>query len=194
MKKLLIATVGLASTLFAVLPAQADWVVDEASRIGFVSIKNNVVGENNAFERVSGRISGAGAVAVNIDLTSVETGVGIRNERLQKMLFNVASFPKATVSAQLTQDQLNALESGGSAAAPVLVAVTLHGNTVSKMADLAAARTGDTVRVTTTQPIVISASEFGLEAGVAALQSIAGLNAISRSIPVTVDLQLIAAD
>ena len=50
------------------------------------------------------------------------------------------------------------------------------------------------MRVTTTQPIVISASEFGLEAGVAALQSIAGLNAISRSIPVTVDLQLIAAD
>ena len=176
------------------LPAQADWVVDEASRIGFVSIKNNVVGENNAFERVSGRISGAGAVAVNIDLTSVETGVGIRNERLQKMLFNVASFPKATVSAQLTQDQLNALESGGNAAASVAVAVTLHGNTVSKMADLTAARTGDTVRVTTTQPIVISASEFGLEAGVAALQSIAGLNAISRSIPVTVDLQLIAAD
>lgn len=194
MKKLLIATVGLASTIFAVLPAQADWVVDEASRIGFVSIKNNVVGENNAFERVSGRISGAGAVAVNIDLTSVETGVGIRNERLQKMLFNVASFPKATVSAQLTQDQLNALESGGNAAASVLVTVTLHGDTVSKKAELAAARTGDTVRVTTTQPIVISASEFGLEAGIAALQSIAGLNAISRSIPVTVDLQLIAAD
>ena len=194
MKKLLIATAGLASTVFAVLPAQADWVVDEASRIGFVSIKNNVVGENNAFERVSGRISGAGAVAVNIDLTSVETGVGIRNERLQKMLFNVASFPKATVSAQLTQDQLNALESGGSAAASVSVAVTLHGNTVSKKAELAAGRTGDTVRVTTTQPIVISASEFGLEAGVAALRSIAGLNAISRSIPVTVDLQLIATD
>jgi hypothetical protein len=78
--------------------------------------------------------------------------------------------------------------------ASVSVAVTLHGNTVSKKAELAAARAGDTVRVTTTQPIVISASEFGLEAGVAALQSIAGLNAISRSIPVTVDLQLSAAD
>ena len=194
MKKLLIATAVFATTIFAVLPAQADWVVDEASRIGFVSIKNNVVGENNAFERVSGRISSAGAVAVNIDLTSVETGVGIRNERLQKMLFNVASFPKATVSAQLTQEQLNALESGGSAAASVSVALTLHGNTVSKKVELTAARKGDTVRVTTTQPIVISASEFGLEAGVAALQSIAGLNAISRSIPVTVDLQLIAAD
>ena len=194
MKKLLIATAVFATTIFVVLPAQADWVVDEASRIGFVSIKNNVVGENNAFERVSGRISSAGAVAVNIDLTSVETGVGIRNERLQKMLFNVASFPKATVSAQLTQEQLNALESGGSAAASVSVALTLHGNTVSKKVELTAARKGDTVRVTTTQPIVISASEFGLEAGVAALQSIAGLNAISRSIPVTVDLQLIAAD
>ena len=48
------------------------------------------------------------------------------------------------------------------------------------------------VRVTTTQPIVITAAEFDLEAGVAALQQIAGLNAISRSIPVTVDLKLSA--
>ena len=51
---------------------------------------------------------------------------------------------------------------------------------------------GGDVRVTTTQPIVITAQEFGLEAGVAALQQIAGLNAISRSIPVTVDLRLTA--
>ena len=37
---------------------------------------------------------------------------------------------------------------------------------------------------------MLSAAEFGLESGVAALQQIAGLNAISRSIPVTVDFTL----
>ena len=36
--------------------------------------------------------------------------------------------------------------------------------------------------------------EFGLEGGVAALQKIAGLNAISRVIPVTVALQLVPAN
>lgn len=189
MKALLIATT-LMTAAFVALPAQADWSINDTSRIGFVSIKNNVIGENNAFQRVSGGISDTGAVTVNIDLTSVETGVGIRNERLQKMLFDVANFPQATVSAQLSDDQLMTLKSGGSVAEFVSVSVALHGNTVSKQVELAAIKTGDTIQVTTTQPVVITASEFGLEAGVAALQQIAGLNAISRSIPVTVDLQL----
>lgn len=192
MRTLLIATTAFMTTALAVIPAQADWSVNDASRVGFVSIKNNVIGENNAFERVSGGISETGAVTVNIDLASVETGVGIRNERLQKMLFNVVNFPQATVSAQLSEQQLMALKSGGSVAQSVSVSVALHGNTVSKQVELAAAKAGNTVRVTTTQPIVITAAEFGLEAGVAALQQIAGLKAISRSIPVTVDLQLSA--
>ena len=190
MRALLIATTTFMTVALAALPAQADWSINDTSRVGFVSIKNNVIGENNAFQRVSGGISDAGVVMVSIDLTSVETGVGIRNERLQKMLFNVASFPQATVSAQLSDAQLVALKSGGSVAETVSVSVALHGETVSKQVELAAAQAGDTVRVTTTEPIVITAAEFGLEAGVAALQQIAGLNAISRSIPVTVDLKL----
>ncbi len=192
MRALLIVTTMCMAAALAALPAQADWSINDTSRVGFVSIKNNVIGENNAFQRVSGGISDAGAVTVNIDLTSVETGVGIRNERLQKLLFNVANFPRATVSAQLSDAQLMALKSGGSVAESVSVSVTLHGKTVSKQVELAAAQSGDAVRVTTTQPIVITAAEFDLEAGVAALQKIAGLNAISRSIPVTVDLQLSA--
>ena len=190
MRTLLIATTTFMTVALAALPAQADWSINDTSRVGFVSIKNNVIGENNAFQRVSGGISDAGVVMVSIDLTSVETGVGIRNERLQKMLFNVASFPQATVSAQLSDAQLVALKSGVSVAETVSVSVALHGETVSKQVELAAAQAGDTVRVMTTQPIVITAAEFGLEAGVAALQQIAGLNAISRSIPVTVDLKL----
>ena len=192
MRALLIATTTFMTVALAALPVQADWSINDASRVGFVSIKNNVIGENNAFQRVSGGISDEGAVTVNIDLTSVETGVGIRNERLQKMLFNVASFPQATVSAQLSEAQLMALKSGGSVAESVSVSVALHGKTVSKQVELVAAQSGDRVRVTTTQPIVITAAEFDLEAGVAALQKIAGLNAISRSIPVTVNLQLSA--
>ena len=50
------------------------------------------------------------------------------------------------------------------------------------------------VSATTAQPILLTAAEFGLEGGVAALQEIAGLNAISRVIPVTVALQLVPAN
>ena len=182
----------LRSAVVVMAPAQADWTLGDSSRIGFVSIKNNSIGENNAFERVSGSISASGQVSISVDLSSVETGVGIRNERLQKMLFEVASFPTATIDAALTDSQIAALEAGGAQTESVGVSISLRGKTVNKMANLSVSASGGDVRITTTQPIVITAQEFGLEAGVAALQQIAGLNAISRSIPVTVDLRLTA--
>ena len=191
-KSMFTKLVILLSALGVMAPAQADWTLSDSSRIGFVSIKNNSIGENNAFERASGSISASGKVSVSVDLSSVETGVGIRNERLQKMLFEVASFPTATINAALTASQIAALEAGGAQTESVGVSISLHGKTVNKTANLSVSASGGDVRVTTTQPIVITAQEFGLEAGVAALQQIAGLNAISRSIPVTVDLRLTA--
>ncbi|MBL6823481.1 MAG: YceI family protein [Luminiphilus sp.] len=180
----------LLAALWSIAPAHADWMVQDTSQIGFVSIKNNSIGENNAFQRVSGSISEAGMVAVAIDLTSVETGVGIRNERLQTMLFDVASFPSATVKATLSPAQVMALRGGGTVTESVALDVSLYGTTVSKTAELLVSVLDDDVRVTSTQPIMITAQDFGLESGVAALQKIAGLSAISRSIPITVDLRL----
>ncbi len=182
----------LLSTTVFIAPAHADWMLGDSSRIGFVSIKNNSIGENNVFKRVSGSISERGRVSVSVDLSSVETGIGIRNERLQKMLFEVANFPTATIEAVLSDSQVAALQAGGDQTESVSVNISLHGKIVSKTAHVSVSASGGDVRVTTTQPIVITAQEFGLEAGVAALQQIAGLNAISRSIPVTVDLSLSA--
>ena len=177
-------------TLVATGTAHASWDVTDSSRVGFVSIKNNSIGENNVFEQVTGSISDAGRVALSIDLTSVETGVGIRNERLQRMLFEVGKFPTATVQATLSTSQLDALNAGGSASETVMVTVNLHGVSVDKLAALSVGVSEEGLRVTSIQPIVVTAQDFGLESGVAALQAVAGLNAISRSIPITVDLFL----
>ena len=177
-------------TLVMTGSAHAGWDVTASSRVGFVSIKNNSIGENNVFEQVTGSISDAGHVAVSIDLTSVETGVDIRNERLKRMLFEVAKFPTARVQATLSASQLDALKTGSSVSETVKVTVSLHGMSVDKLAALSVGASEDGLRVTSTQPIVVTAKDFGLESGVAALQAIAGLNAISRSIPITVDLSL----
>ena len=76
----------------------------------------------------------------------------------------------------------------------VALQIDLHGQTVTKNAELNVAVTDQGVSATTAQPILLTAAEFGLEGGVAALQEIAGLNAISRVIPVTVALQLVPAN
>lgn len=171
--------------------ALGGWEMSPESEIYFVSIKNDSIGENNSFERIIGSINDSGQVKVSIDLTSVETGVDIRNERLQKMLFDVLNFPIATINASLSDSQIADLKTSDSARTEILtMEINLHGKTISKTAHFLVSNSGNAARITTTRPIIITAEEFGLEAGVAALQQIAGLNSISRSIPVTVDLQL----
>ena len=176
--------------LIFVPTVMADWGVHADSKVYFVSVKNNNVGEINYFNNVDGIVNSRGDVSIVIDLTSVETGIDIRNERIKKMLFGVDEFPTATVRATLSSSQLDALNAGASVSETVKVTVGLHGVSVDKLAALTVGVSEGGLRVTSTQPIVVTAQDFGLESGVAALQAIAGLNAISRSIPITVDLSL----
>lgn len=186
--KLIVLCAGLVCCMTS---AWADWQVDAGSQVQFISIKNNAIGEVNHFETVSGTVTDAGAVSVRVALASVETNVGIRNERMQKMLFEVGLYPEAIITAQMDPEALGEAVSGGGGVVPVSLQIALHGQVVNKDASLRVAPTAQGLSATTVQPILLSASEFALEAGVAALQQIAGLNAISRVIPVTVDLKLV---
>ena len=188
MMKKRFALVCAAATMLPPL-AQADWQVGPGSLVQFVSIKNNTIGEVSHFETLAGTVTDAGEVEVRVALDSVETNIGIRNERMKKMLFEVGLYPEAVITAQLDAEAVAALSHGG--VVSVALIIDLHGQTVTKDALLSVAVTDQGVRATTTQPILLTASEFGLEGGVAALQEVAGLNAISRVVPITVALQLV---
>jgi len=185
---------ALACTVAALLSplASANWQIGPASQIQFVSIKNNVIGEVSHFDTLSGSVTDAGDVEVRVVLDSVETNVGIRNERMKTMLFEVGLYPEAVITAQLDAEAIATMSDGG--VTNVALQIDLHGQTVTKEAQLNVAVTDQGVSATTAQPILLTALEFGLEGGVAALQAVAGLNAISRVIPVTVALQLVPAN
>ena len=183
----------LGATL-AATPVLADWEVANGSQIQFVSIKNNAIGEVSHFETLSGTVTEAGEVEVRVALDSVETNIGIRNERMKKLLFEVGLYPEAVITAKLDPAVMVAAASGTGDSVTAMLQIDLHGQVVSNSAALKIAATDNGVSVTTVQPILLNASEFELEGGVAALQHVAGLNAISRVIPVTVALQLSSAD
>ena len=183
--------VALAVPALLSLLAFADWQVGPDSRVQFVSIKNNTIGEVSHFEILSGSVTDAGEVEVRVVLDSVETNVGIRNERMKTMLFEVGLYPEAVITTQLDAGSMAVLSGGG--VTNVALQIDLHGQTVTKNVQLSVAVSDQGVNATTTQPILLSAADFGLEGGVAALQEVAGLNAISRVIPVTVALQLVPA-
>ena len=177
------------AVLASAAPAWAEWQVADNSGIQFVSIKNNAIGEVSHFDMISGTVGDQGAVEVRVALDSVETNIGIRNDRMKKMLFEVGLYPEAVITAQLSPETMAVLGSSSGSAVPVMLRIDLHGQVVSKDAVLTVSATdAGGFSATTAQPILLNAAEFDLEDGVAALQSVAGLNAISRVIPVTVSL------
>ena len=188
MIKRYVASLSLAA-LASAAPAWAEWQVADNSDIQFVSIKNNTIGEISHFDMISGTVGDQGAVEVRVALDSVETNIGIRNDRMKKMLFEVGLYPEAVITAQLSEEAMAAAGSSSRAAVPVVLQIDLHGQVVSKDAVLTVSATdAGGFSATTSQPILLNAAEFNLEDGIAALQSVAGLNAISRVIPVTVSL------
>jgi hypothetical protein len=188
MIKRYVVSLSLAA-LASAAPAWAEWQVADNSDIQFVSIKNNTIGEVSHFDMISGTVGDQGAVEVRVALDSVETNIGIRNDRMKKMLFEVGLYPEAVITTQLSPETMAALGSSSGSAVPVVLQIDLHGQVVSKDAVLSVSATNaGGFSATTSQPILLNAAEFNLEDGVAALQSVAGLNAISRVIPVTVSL------
>jgi len=169
--------------------ALAQWELDsEQSSINFVSIKNDAIGELHHFESLVGFIGEDGTVQVNIDLSSVQTLIDIRNERMRELLFETAEFPTASVTAELEPALLEAIEGGGTITTELPITLSLHGLERTLSAPLVAVAREERLQVFSARPVLVNAADFGLEAGVKALQEVAGLKAISDAVPVTLHL------
>ena len=177
----------------ASVPALADWVVDPAgSYVGFASVKNDLIAENHSFTAITGTVEDSGDVNIAIALTSVETLIPIRNERIRSMLFEVAEHPDVTVTANLNIDEFTLLGLGESKMETIPLSVNLHGMDLSKNVLVKVTRSSNSsYEVTSLGPIVIHASQFALSDGLESLRKIAGLQSIDLTVPVTFALRLV---
>lgn len=178
------------SLLLVTQATLADWRLTAASKVGYVSIKNNAIAEHNYFSGVTGSLNKKGQLKVSIDLSTVETQVDIRNQRMRDLFFEVTQYPEAVVTAQLDMQELAQVESGAPLEIVKPFTLSLHGVESTAEAHLRIISVGGRAWVSTVQPILISAADFGLEGGVAALRKIAGLEAVAAVVPVSVNLKL----
>ena len=159
------------------------WSLDsQQSELHFSSTKNGDITENHQFKRFDAVVGIEGNFILSVDLTSVDTGIEIRDERMQKHLFMTDKTPKAVITGQITSKDLPADSKTKTMAAEL----DLAGNKVDVEAEVTITRIdAETLKVETAKPIVLSAENLGLKAGVDKLQEIAGLNSISDEVPVT---------
>lgn len=167
----------------------AEWTLSPDSSVKFLSTKNTNITEVHEFTQLSGSVSDKGNAEISIDLTSVETGISIRNERMQSMLFNVSDYTSATVSADLPDTMILALKNGETATSVLPLTLELHGEKKEIEADVLVTAAADGhVIVTTQSPVLVNAGDFKLAKGVEALREVAGLDRISTTVPVTFTL------
>jgi len=174
----------------------AGWVVDpKGSYVGFASVKNDLIAENHSFTQITGTIEDSGDANIVIALASVETGIPIRNERMQAILFEVEQYPNVTVTANLDLGEFTSLELGSSKTDTILLGVNLHGTNLSKKVLVKVTRSSvNSYEVTSLGPMVIHASQFALSDGLESLRKIAGLQSIDLMVPVTFDLRWVKMD
>lgn len=172
--------------------AHADWAVDpQQSEINFISVKNDAVGETHHFKSFSGDLTDAGKLSISIDLNSVNTGIEIRDQRLKEHLFNTAQFPAATLTADIKTAFIDGLEGTKPVKYPLQATLSVAGHSVLLNTEVTVQPiNGQTLRVTNSKPILLSAKALGVVEGVNKLREIAGLKSIDYVVPVTFDISL----
>ncbi|MEW6999002.1 YceI family protein [Colwelliaceae bacterium BS250] len=173
-------------TLFTCLPAIASWQLDNNdSMISFISTKKTNISEVHHFKELKGSIRADGEATVTIDLASVNTGIAIRDERMQSLLFQTELFASAEFSATLSNKFLDELVVGESTELMLMGRLSLHGQAQSLQVPTYVTKLSDKkLLVVSIKPVILNVADFALVEGVLKLQEIAKLPSISTAVPV----------
>jgi polyisoprenoid-binding protein YceI len=170
----------------------SDWKVNNSqSTVSFISIKKADVGEVHRFKQIEGALSDSGGFSLTIDLSSVDSGISVRDDRMQGLLFEVAQFPKLQLTANINPKLISDLKVGETLTTQVDATVALHGEQQVLPFNVVVAKLSATkMLVTSLMPVVVQAGDFNLVSGVEKLRDIAGLTSISLAVPVSFVLTL----
>tara|TARA_B100000700_G_scaffold270048_1_gene311904 strand:+ start:144 stop:719 length:576 start_codon:yes stop_codon:yes gene_type:complete len=172
------------------LTARAGWVLDgPKSEISFISIKNLSIAETHEFRNLSGTLDNEGNLEIKIPLSSVETKIPIRNERMKKMLFETSKFANALITSNIDLSFSKGASVGEIIQRKENFSIDLHGFQQKKEAYVAVTlEKSGVVRVDSIRPIIVNASSHELSAGIDALRVVAKLSSIAESVPVSFNL------
>jgi OmpA-OmpF porin, OOP family len=171
--------------------AQAqDWLLDaRASHFYMETAKAESIVETHQFTGLDGSIGANGDAKVTIDLTSVASGVDVRDVRMRFLLFETYKYPNADITAKLDMGRLQEVLKTTRIMYPLTFTVGLHGMTKDFETLVYVTRLSDTtVSVSTVKPIIVTADTFGLTAGIAKLSEAVNGTPIVSAASFTFDL------
>ncbi|MDO1508829.1 MULTISPECIES: YceI family protein [unclassified Neisseria] len=178
-----------AEAVQAVPQTPADWEVSNAG-ITFLSSKINKqlgsVTEQSRFTASQAMLGKDGEFKMEVDLSSVNTGIEIRDQRLKDWVFETAKFAKANVTGKVDVDTVNKLAIGETVNLKQPLVLDIHGKQINLEADLSAQRiSADKIMVSTLSPVLLDVKAMDMVGGVAQLVEVMGLSSIVQQVPVS---------
>lgn len=186
MRKSILTLITILSFALTSLPSFAGWQLDNKnSLLNFVSVKKGTVAENHHFSALEGSIDKSGKVSIKVDLTSVDTNIAIRDERIKTFVFETTEYTSAMFTTQLDKDLLSNLKVGKSDVKTVTGNLSFHGQNQEVTIEVNVSKINTkTLLVSTTKPFFIKADVYGVVAGINKLKELAALPSIDYVVPV----------
>ncbi|MDP5190170.1 YceI family protein [Rheinheimera baltica] len=183
-----LAAFVLALSTFSV--SAANWQLDSSqSSLHFISVKNELVAESHQFSQLSGKWDGENA-SVSIPISSMQTNIPIRNERIWQYVLQAEKYNSIDVKAPLKSDSIAMLTVNNTLLVDLPLTVTIAGESATLSAKLRITKLSDSVlQASTETPLMVNINSFKLGAGVAKLQELAGLKRIEPLVPVSFNVR-----
>ncbi|MEC7308075.1 YceI family protein [Vibrio crassostreae] len=182
-----LSKLSIALALFSSASFSSDnYILDSnLSSVGFATIKGQFIVEPATINSISGMLDSNGQFNLSINLKGIETGIPIRNTRLNEIFFESARHSPAKVAGKVDLPLLKE----GSHKIDVPAEITLFGKTKLIKFPVVILNTDDTVMVSSSAPVVIAASDFGIPSSnlTALAATVGGIN-ISDRVPLTLNL------
>lgn len=181
----------LATCTLVSLTSLAEWQLKDPSEVTFVSAKNSHLLETHRFKKIAGSVSDDGQASIKIDLSSIDSRIPVRDQRMREHLFEVNEFASAEIRAQIPAEVMQGIKKGELQSIDLKAVLNLHGNeeALSIPVVIVPAKDGSVI-ISNLKPVLLHADDFALTQGIRLLQEIAKLKVISEVVPVNFTLSL----
>ena len=168
----------------------SDWtLINEKSKLNFISTKASNIEEIHTFTMLSGKVTENGKALIEIDLGSVETLIPIRNERMKNLLFQTKIYPKAVFRLKVKLDEILLMQRGNSLVNKYKGELELKGKDFPLDIKIKTTRLNhQSFSIVNYEPLILNTEQLGLSSGIESLRVVAGLPSISKSVPITFSL------
>jgi len=161
------ATTGADATATAPASFDGTWVAASGSQAGY-RVKEVLFGQSTEAvgrtSNVDGALTLTGATvesaAISIDLASVASDESRRDNQFRGRIMNVSQYPTATFTLTSPIDLGTVPADGATVTAPATGDLTLHGTKKTVTVDVTAKRSGGTISVSGTIPVVFA--DYGI--------------------------------